>query len=68
MALLAGLLTVNLINTPLLQNWGFSEFNFFGMDRISLRRMLLKPHERPFKLQKWAFKALKTRNSRGWDL
>ena len=40
----------------------------FGMDRISLRKIPHKPHEWPFKLQKWAFRAFKTRSLRGWDL
>ena len=31
----------------------------FGTDRISLREKSLRPHERPFKLQKWAFGAFK---------
>ena len=41
---------------------------FSGTDRISLRKMLVKPYEWPFKLQKWAFGAFKTRSFRSQDL
>ena len=40
---------------------------FVGTRRISLREMPLKPHEWPFKLQKWSFRAFKTRSLSGWD-
>ena len=50
-----------------LEGQGMSS-NLYGTDRISLRKMPLKPHGRPFKLQKWAFRAFKTRSVRGWDL
>ena len=35
----------------------------FGMERISLRKMSFKPHEWPFKVRKWAFRAFKTRSA-----
>ena len=41
---------------------------FFGTDRTSLNKMPLKPHEWPFKLQKWTFRAFKAQSLWGWDL
>ena len=38
---------------------------FCGTDRISLRKMPLKPHESPPNASKWAFRAFQTRSSRG---
>ena len=32
------------------------------------KEMSLKPHEWPFKLQKWDFRAFKPRSFRGWGL
>ena len=57
-----------LINSPFLQNWCFYGFTFVRMDRLSSREMPLKPHEWPFKLQKWAFWGFKNRSFRDWDL
>ena len=50
--------------------WGGLEGvgNCCGTDRMSVRKMPLKPHEWPFKFPKWVFRAFKRRSLRGWEL
>ena len=55
-------------NTLFLQKAGESMSSKTGRDRISSRKMPLKPHELPSQLQKWAFRAFKPQSLRGWDL
>ena len=56
---------VCLVSAQFSQNSGFCEFKFLGTDRTSLRKMPLKPHEWPFKLQKWAFGELQDSELKG---